>query len=153
MNNNRRTRQLKRPVFEAQVGVSCIAGGVVSIITSASVFQRPAVILSSSLRSPASSSQPLQAALTRAAQVAQTFVIVGRGRRLARTSHRAELKRLLIAAGHCTRDAGAAGGEMSRTVGDVAAAFLLAPQGGSASVTEHGAVIVVQAALPHGQAV
>jgi len=41
MNNTRRTRQLKGPVFEAQEGVSCIAGGVVSIITSASVSSVP----------------------------------------------------------------------------------------------------------------
>ncbi|KAL5507866.1 KHA1_1 [Sanghuangporus vaninii] len=106
-----------------------------------------------------SSSQPIRAALTRAAQVPETIIIVGRGRRLARESHRAELKRLLIASGHAARDAGAAGGEMSRTVGDVAAAFLLVPQGStttastSASAPKPGAVFVVQAAFPRGQAV
>ncbi|KAL5527777.1 hypothetical protein ACEPAG_6578 [Sanghuangporus baumii] len=106
-----------------------------------------------------SSSQPLHAALTRAAQVPETITIAGRGRRLARESHRAELKRLLIASGHAARDAGAAGGEMSRTVGDVAAAFLLVPQGSttvastSAPAPKPGAVIVVQAAFPRGQAV
>ena len=106
-----------------------------------------------------SSSQPLRAALSRAAQVPGTIVIAGRGRRLARESHRAELKRLLIASGHAARDAGAAGGEMSRTVGDVAAAFLLVPQSGttgastSTPASRQGSVIVVQAALPRGQGV
>ncbi|EJD01475.1 uncharacterized protein FOMMEDRAFT_111321 [Fomitiporia mediterranea MF3/22] len=99
-----------------------------------------------------SSSQPLRVALTRAAQQPWTIAIVGRGRRMARTTHRAELKKLLLHAGHGHKDAGAAGGEMSRTVGDVAAALLLAPHGGVATAAAmQGSVIVVQAALPRGQ--
>lgn len=102
-----------------------------------------------------SSSQPLRAALTHVAADPESIVIVGRGKRLARTTHRAELKRLLVAAGHGPRDAGAAGGEMSRTVGDIAAAFLLAPQSQTNAAAEKprsgmGAVLVVQAAENRG---
>ena len=95
------------------------------------------------------SSTPLRAALTQAQATAlggrgkreNVIVLVGRGRRLAREEHRAELKSVLLASGHGARDAGAAGGEMSRTVGDVGAAFLLSAEGRSA-----GSVLVVQAA-------
>ncbi|KAI5120691.1 hypothetical protein M0805_006979 [Coniferiporia weirii] len=62
------------------------------------------------------------------------IVVAGRARRAAREAHRAEL-RTLLAAGH---EAG--GEELSRTVGYVGAAFLLA-QG---AATRAGAVLVVQ---------
>lgn len=96
----------------------------------------------------ASSSTPLRAALSQAARLStgeNVIVLVGRGRRLAREEHRSELKNVLLSAGHGPRDAGAAGGEMSRTVGDVAAAFLLSAEGRSA-----GSVLVVQAAQSRG---
>lgn len=62
------------------------------------------------------------------------IAVVGRGRRMAQETHRVELKELLLTCGV----SGGVGGELSRTMGDVAAAFVAS--------SNQTSVLVVQAA-------
>jgi len=88
------------------------------------------------------SSEPLHAvlehsfpaALGSASQGKSLIMLVGRGRRLANESHKQELKTILVKHGFT-----AAGAELSKTLGDVGAAFIAA--------TQHTNLLVVQAAV------